>query len=132
MAPTQRLYPFLYVDDVPAYLDFLSKAFAFERRTYHPDPADPEHVHAEMALGDALVMISHETPKFGTQSPRTLERLPAAVYAYVDDVDAHFRRARAAGATIKEEPADKPWGDRMYAARDPEGHEWYFATPQKR
>jgi uncharacterized glyoxalase superfamily protein PhnB len=132
MSQPQRLYPFLYVDDVPAYLDFLATAFGFERRTYHVDPTDPEHVHAEMALGDALVMISHATPKFGTQSPRRLDRLPTAVYAYVDDVDAHADRARAGGAVIKDEPADKHWGDRMYTARDREGHEWYFASPAKR
>jgi uncharacterized glyoxalase superfamily protein PhnB len=125
---TQRLYPFLYVDDVPAYLEFLSKAFGFEPRTYHVDPEDSEHVHAEMALGDAVVMISHAARKFGTVSPRTLPGLPAAIYALVDDADAHCRRARAAGATIKDEPADKPWGDRMYTARDREGHEWYFAS----
>jgi uncharacterized glyoxalase superfamily protein PhnB len=49
------------------------------------------------------------------------------VHVYVDDVDAHFERARAAGATILEEPADQPYGDRRYAAEDPEGHQWFFA-----
>jgi uncharacterized glyoxalase superfamily protein PhnB len=76
MTAHQTLYPFLYVDDVPAYLDFLSNAFGFARCAYHVDPDDAEHVHAEMKLGDALVMISHATPKFGTQSPRRLDRLP--------------------------------------------------------
>ena len=126
--PTQRLYPFLYVDDVPAYMKFLDTAFGFVERSYHVDPDDSEHVHAEMALGNAVVMIGHATPKFGIASPRQLNAVVAAVYAYVDDVDAHFRRARAAGATIKYELEDKPWGDRMYGARDAEGHEWYFAT----
>ena len=46
----------------------------------------------------------------------------------VEDVDAHSGRARAAGSELEGEPQDKPWGDRMYLARDPEGHEWYFAT----
>jgi len=50
----------------------------------------------------------------------------------VDDVDAHCRRARAAGASIESEPEDKEWGHRMYAASDPEGHRWYFATPRPR
>jgi len=124
----QHIYPFVYVDDVPAYLDFLIKAFGFEKRSYHVDPDDPEHVHAEAALGAEVIMISHATPKFGTTAPRSLKLIPTAIYAYVDDVDAHCRRARAAGATIKDEPADKPWGDRMYTARDREGHEWYFAS----
>jgi uncharacterized glyoxalase superfamily protein PhnB len=52
----------------------------------------------------------------------------AGVYVYVDDVDARCRRARAAGARIESEPEDKPWGDRMYTARDREGNQWYFAT----
>ena len=48
---------------------------------------------------------------------------------YVEDVDAHCARAREAGAEIAEEPNDQPYGDRRYAAEDPEGHLWYFATP---
>src|SRR5512145_1136698 len=78
--PTQRLYPFLYVDDVPGYLKFLDKAFGFVERSYHVDPDDSEHVHAEMALGDAVVMIGRATPKFDTASPRPVV---ASVYAYV-------------------------------------------------
>jgi uncharacterized glyoxalase superfamily protein PhnB len=126
--PTQCLYPFLYVDDVRAYLEFLTVAFGFEQRTFHVDPTDPEHQHGEAALGEALVMIGRAAPKWHTVSPRKLGDLPTGVYAYVDDVDAHCRRARAAGATITDEPADKPWGDRMYTAHDREGHRWYFAT----
>lgn len=128
MASEQRLYPFLYVDDVRAYMTFLDQAFGFAERLCHVDADDPEHVHAEMALGDAVVMIGHATPKFGTASPRTVPAASAGVYAYVEDVDAHYRRARAAGARIDDEPEDKPWGDRMYGARDCEGHRWYFAT----
>lgn len=128
MAAIQRLYPFLYVDDVRAYMQFLDRAFGFVERSYHVDPDDREHVHAEMALDDAVVMIGHATAKFGIATPRQANAVTAAVYAYVGDVDAHCRRARAAGATIRYELEDKPWGDRMYGARDPEGHEWYFAT----
>jgi uncharacterized glyoxalase superfamily protein PhnB len=130
--PIQRLFPFLYVDDVRAYVDFLGQAFGFAERSFHVDPEDREHVHAETALGGALVMIGHATPKFGTLAPRGLGGTVAGIYAYVDEVDAHCRRARAAGATIIDEPADKPWGDRMYTARDREGHTWYFATRQRR
>ena len=53
---------------------------------------------------------------------------PALVHVYVDDVDAHFERARAAGAEIVQEPADQEYGDRRYDAKDPEGHFWSFAT----
>jgi PhnB protein len=128
MTTSQRLYPFLYADDVRAYMQFLDKAFGFVERSYHVEPEDSEHVHAEMALGDAVVMIGQATPKFGTAAPRTAGAVVAGVYAYVDDVDAHVQRARDAGATITYEVEDKPWGDRMYGARDPAGYEWYFAT----
>jgi uncharacterized glyoxalase superfamily protein PhnB len=128
MASNQRLYPFLYADDVRAYVTFLDQAFGFKQTLFHVDPEDSEHIHAESALGDAVVMIGQATPKFGTASARKASAVIASIYAYVDDVDAHCRQARAAGATIEDEPADKPWGDRMYTARDCEGHQWYFAT----
>jgi uncharacterized glyoxalase superfamily protein PhnB len=130
MTQTQRVVPYLYVDDVAAYLQFLSKAFGFETRMHEVDPGDPEHVHAEVALGGAVVMVGHASPKWGTASPRRLPALHSGIYVSVDDVDAHFRRARAAGARIESEPEDQAWGDRMYTARDPEGNQWYLATSQ--
>jgi PhnB protein len=126
--PTVRIIPFLYADDVAAYLEFLSKAFGFETKLHEMDPTDPEHEHAETSLGGAFVMISHASPKFGSASPRTLPARHSSNYVYFEDVDAHCNRARAAGATIETEPADMPWADRMYTARDPEGHQWFFAT----
>ncbi len=125
--PTARIIPFLYADDVAGHLEFLNKAFGFETKLHEVDPGDPEHEHAETSLGGAFVMISHASPKFGSASPRTLPARHSSNYVYVEDVDAHFRRARAAGATIEAEPADMPWNDRMYTARDPEGHQWFFA-----
>jgi len=126
--PVPHIIPFLYADDVAAYLEFLAKAFGFETKLHEVDPNDAEHEHAETALGGAFVMISHASPKFGSASPRSLPARHSSNYVYVPDVDAHFQRARAAGATIESEPADMPWADRMYTARDPEGHQWFFAT----
>ena len=128
----QRMVPYLYVEDIAAYLEFLTRAFGFEKRMYAVDPKDTEHQHAEAALGGAVVMIGHASPRWGTASARTLPALHAGTYVYVDDVDAHCRRARAAGATIETEPEDREWGHRMYTARDPEGCQWYFATPKAR
>ncbi len=81
--------------------------------------------HAEMELADAVVMMGHPGPEY--RSPRRLGQVTQNVYVYVDDVDAHFKRAKAAGATILEEPADQFYGDRRYGADDLEGHRWYFA-----
>lgn len=127
----QKLIPYLYVENVGAYLEFLSNAFGFETLLHEIDPNDSAHVHAESALGGARVMIGQAHPKWGTSSVRQLGGMHGAVYAYVDDADAHCRRAREGGATIERECTDMPWGDRMYTARDPEGIQWYFAT-QKR
>lgn len=124
----QRMFPFLYVDDVKTYLEFLHRAFGFETRIYEVDADDPDHVHAETGFADAVVMIGHASAKWGTSSPRRLPALESGIYVLVDDVDAHCGRARAAGATVETEPADMPWRHRMYTARDPEGHQWYFAS----
>jgi uncharacterized glyoxalase superfamily protein PhnB len=65
-------------------------------------------------------------------SPRDLPARHGQIYCLVDDVDAHYRRARAAGATIASEPEDQPHGSRIYRALDPEGHRWIFAAPIKK
>jgi uncharacterized glyoxalase superfamily protein PhnB len=127
---SQRLFPFLYVDDVAAYLDFLARAFGFRRRMHHVDPNDPDHQHGEVTLGEEVLMVSRAHEKWGAVAPRG-QRLQAGVYVRVEDADAHCQHARAAGAVIESEPADRPWGDRMYTARDPEGHQWFFGTPLK-
>ena len=129
--PTQRLFPYLYVYVVAAYLAFLTNAFGFGVRVHEVDPRDSAHVHAEVELGGAIVMVGHATAKWGTASPRRLPALPSGIYVRVEDVDGHCRRARAAGATIETEPVDQPWGHRMYTAPDPEGHQWYFAASVK-
>lgn len=67
------------------------------------------------------------TPGSDFRNPKHLGRSTQSLYVYVDDVDAHCARARAAGAEILEEPSDQPYGDRRHGARDPEGHRWYFA-----
>ena len=130
--PVRCVVPYLYVDDVVTYLEFLSKAFGFRTRVHEVDPEDPDHQHAEAALGDAVVMVGHASPRWGTAAPRKLPALHCGLYVSVDDVDVHCRHARAGGATIEAEPEDQDWGDRMYTARDPEGNQWYFATPRSR
>lgn len=124
----QAVYPYLFVEDVRGYLDFLERAFGFRRRLMHVNEEDPNHVHAEAALGEAVVMIGSASPLWGTASPKQIGTLHSGLYLIVDDVDAHYRQARAAGAEIREEPMDQEYGHRRYTARDPEGHEWYFAS----
>jgi uncharacterized glyoxalase superfamily protein PhnB len=84
-------------------------------------------VHAELDAGDGS-RIFLGGPGGDYRNPKEVGQT-ALVYVYVEDVDAHHARAKEAGAQIIEEPGDQPYGDRRYAAEDPEGHAWYFATP---
>lgn len=119
---TARIIPQLSAHDVDAYITFLADAFGFEVTEYWRDPSDPNHINVEAALDGAVVGIgraARDRPRPGGMG----------LYVVLDDVDAHYERAKAAGAEISSELSDQPWGHRMYGAVDPEGHEWGFATP---
>ena len=120
-----RVVPCLFYDDVAAALKWLERAFGFGTRFTSAGP-NGQIVHAEVQLEDGVVMVGPASAQAHTHSPRSLPGVSQSLYVYVDDVDAHCRRARAAGAQIVSEPVDKFYGDRVYAARDPEGHHWAF------
>lgn len=126
-AGMQRLIPYLAYADAPAAIAFLCKAFGFEERFRYPMP-DGRIGHAELGYYDSVVMLASVWEGFG-DSPLNLPTVHGQVLCYVDDVDAHFARASAAGATIVSEP-ENAHGDRRYRAMDAEGHRWVFATPQ--
>jgi uncharacterized glyoxalase superfamily protein PhnB len=124
--------PNLFYDDLEKAVTFLKAAFGFGERFL--DRNDGKLEHAQLTYGSAVFMLGP------TQSPRALIRcrapreagsLNAGVYLYVDDVDAHCRRAREAGAQVLLPPTDMHWGDRLYCAVDPEGQFWAFATPTR-
>ncbi len=120
-----RVIPYLLYEDVGAALDWLAEAFGLEERGQRYTDADGNVSHAEMSLGDGIVMMGCPGPDY--RNPGRLGQVTQQLYVYVEDVDAHFQRAREAGATILAEPEDKFYGDRTYAASDPEGHHWHFA-----
>lgn len=120
-----RITPYLLYEDVAAALDWLSRAFGFEEQGDRFTGPDGKVSHASMKLGDGLIMMG--CPGLSYKSPKRLGQATQHLYIYVEDVDAHFERAKAAGAGILEEPSDKFYGDRTYGASDPEGHQWYFA-----
>lgn len=124
----QRFTPMIVYADARAALEFLAKAFGFEER-FRMDLPDGSVGHAEVGLGDAVVMVSSEWAAGGVVSPLRLAAVHAQIHVRVDDVDAHHVRARAAGATIAAEPADQEYGERSYRALDPEGHRWIFGAP---
>ncbi len=123
-AGSPQIIPQLPYQDVLAAIDFLERAFGFVERR-HARIEQPGGVHAEMEIGDGLIMLGgpggHGVfPPEGAANPSTL------LMVYVDDVDAHFERARSAGAAIVAELQDKFFGDRVYEALDREGHRWAF------
>jgi uncharacterized glyoxalase superfamily protein PhnB len=116
--------PYLLYEDAGAAVDWLCKAFGFEEKVRMNDDAGKVN-HAEVGVVDSVVMLGHPGPDY--QSPATHGHPSQAVYIYVDGIDAHFERAKAAGATVLQEPADQFFGDRTYMVADPEGHQWNFA-----
>jgi uncharacterized glyoxalase superfamily protein PhnB len=124
----QTIVPMLVYADAPGALEFLAEAFGFIER-YRMDMPDGSVGHAEIGLGDQVVMIASEWHAGGVVSPLRLPALHAQIFVRVDDVDAHHARARAAGATIAAEPADQEYGERTYRAIDPEGQRWIFGAP---
>ena len=135
MRPTPEGWPrissSLFYRDAPAAIDWLCRAFGFEVRL-KVEGDDGSIIHSELTLGDGLVMPASEDRRPGMKSPRTLGGTTQALFAYVDDADAHCARARAAGATIVKEPATvdygpEYWSDHGYQCEDLEGHTWFFA-----
>jgi PhnB protein len=120
-----RITPYLLYEDVAGALKWLGDAFGLRERMRMPGP-DGKIGHAEMELADAVVMMGCPGPTY--RNPKRVGHVTQELYVYVDDVDKHFQRAKGAGATILEEPADQFYGDRRYRAVDPEGHHWSFAT----
>jgi uncharacterized glyoxalase superfamily protein PhnB len=116
------IIPTLRYQDARAAIDFLERAFGFERHAVH-ESDDGAIGHAEMRYGDGLVMLGsagHGDTRF--ESGKTV------IYVVVDDPDAHFDQAQAAGAEIVMELTDQDYGSRDYAAADPEGNVWSFGT----
>ncbi len=123
----QAIVPYLAYDDAPAAIAFLCDAFGFEER-YRIPMADGRVGHAELVYRGNVLMLASAYPEMGFTSPAKLPTVHTQVHISVEDVDAHFVRARAAGATIASEPTDQPHGDREYRAVDPEGHRFSFST----
>ncbi len=124
-----NIFPFLRYHDAPAALDWLERAFGFQRLMVAPGP-DGTVAHAQIAIGPGVIMLSPVMPgdALGLKSPRDTDGGSQGIYVHVEDVDAHHRRARAAGAEIVHDLQDMDYGSREYAARDPEGYLWSFGT----
>jgi uncharacterized glyoxalase superfamily protein PhnB len=132
----QRAVPFLSYQDVGAAVEWLNSAFGFRERGDRYTNDDGTVTHAELELDGALVMLGWPGPAYRSPKAHSAECEQArkwleppnvvdGVLVYVDDLDEHCERARAAGATILREPVEEPYG-KLYSAADVEGHRWMF------
>jgi uncharacterized glyoxalase superfamily protein PhnB len=120
--------PFLTYDDADATVDWLEQTFGFERSFVHESP-NGKLAHAELRFDGGMVMLGPAGKNdFGLKTPRELGAVSQGVYVIVDDIDAHYGRARSADAEIVRPLADTDYGSREYMARDPEGNIWSFGT----
>jgi uncharacterized glyoxalase superfamily protein PhnB len=127
--PWPSVIPVIRYEDAPAMIDWLENAFGFERRVVYEDGG--RIVHAEVTFGNGMFMTgsTHDGGPNSSKTPKQLGgQATGGTYVVVDDVDAHYEHAKAAGAEIFREPQDQDYGSRDYAARDPEGFMWSFGT----
>ncbi len=111
-------------------IDFYVEAFGAVEGGRLPGP-DGRLMHAHLRIGDSAVMLVDEMPEWGALGPLALKGSPVTIHLYVEDADAAFARAVAAGAEATMPPADMFWGDRYAQVRDPFGHKWSIATHQR-
>ncbi len=123
----RTITPYLYVRGAAKALDFYKKAFGAVEKVRMPGPGD-SIMHAEIRIGDSMLMMTEENPERGAKSPLAYGGATSAIFLYVDDVDTWFKRAVSAGATARMQPSDMFWGDRYGSLVDPFGHEWGLAT----
>jgi PhnB protein len=119
--------PYLAVEDATEAIEYYTKAFDAKERVRMETP-DGKVGHAELEIGDSLVMLSDPFPQASTKTPSELGGTSVSVFMYVEDVDTVVKQAVDAGATVTMEVADQFWGDRFGSVKDPFGHLWSIAT----
>ena len=119
--------PYIPVDGAADAIEYYKRAFGAKERMRMNGP-DGSIAHAEIEIGDSLVMVSDPFPQSTVKPPRSLGGTSASIFLYVEDVDAVVRQAVDAGAEIVMEPQDQFWGDRFGTITDPFGHTWSVAT----
>ena len=119
--------PYLIIRDAARALDFYKKAFGATELMRFPAPGG-KIGHAEIKIGEGVVMLADESPEMGHKSPQTLGGTAITLMFYVADVDAQFAKALAAGGVVKQPLKDQFYGDRSGTITDPFGHIWTIAT----
>lgn len=120
--------PYLIIRDADRAIDFYKKAFGAVELFRMADPSNGKIGHAEIKIGDSIMMLADEVTEMGYRSPQSLGGTPVSILLYVEDVDSFFKRAVDAGAKVKQALEDKFYGDRMGSLEDPFGHAWHVGT----
>jgi PhnB protein len=119
--------PYLVVHDAARAIEFYKRAFD-ATEVLRMDGPGGKIGHAELKIGDSIIMLADEMPGGANRSPKSLGGSPVGVFLYVTDVDAAFQKAVGAGAKVEAPLADMFWGDRYGKLTDPFGHSWSMAT----
>ena len=122
------LTPYLIVNDGEAALEFYAKAFGAEERRRMLSPDGAKVMHAEIKIGDSVIMLADEFLEMGMVSPRTLGGSGTFLHLYVEDVDWRFAQAVEAGAQMVHPVEDQFYGDRSGTLKDPFDHVWTIGT----
>lgn len=122
-----RVTPYLMVDGASAAIDFYTSVLGATERMRMSAPEDKVG-HAELEVGNSVIMLADESPEMDARSPRTVGGTPVSLHVYVEDTDATFERALEAGAKMLQPVEDKFYGDRSGSFEDPFGHRWHVAT----
>ena len=121
------LTPYMTVRDAARAIEFYKQAFGAVERGAMKGP-DGKIMHAELIIGDSIVMLADEQPQFGALSPQSTGGAGMGLHIYVEDVDSAFDQAVKAGAKVEMPVGDMFWGDRYGKLADPFGHKWSIAT----
>ena len=121
------LTAYLAVEDAAAAIEFYKQAFGAKERMRMDAPGG-KIGHAELEIGDSLIMISDPFPQSQVKPPSEVGGTTASLFMYSEDVDAAMQQAVDAGATVSQEAQDMFWGDRFGSVVDPYGHHWAIAT----
>jgi PhnB protein len=123
-----RVAPYLIVDGAADAIDFYGSVLGASQRGDRMEMPNGKIGHAELALGDSLIMLADEAPDWGALGPRTVGGTPVTVHVYTENVDDVFAKALASGATEVQPVTDQFYGDRSGQFEDPWGHRWNVAT----
>jgi len=122
-----RVTPYLYIDGASTAIDFYRSVLGASERMRMPGP-DGKIGHAELEVGDSVIMLADVNPAMDVRSPKSIGGTPMALHVYVDDVDGVFGRAMESGAKQLRPVENQFYGDRSGSFEDPFGHHWNIAT----